>query len=109
MGVPPGGMKIRDPLWRLVRGAHALQILLHHQPGFLPLDAGKQQRGATSATSSTAFAVRLIDGDHNGQAGGNAVAVIRKSAVTISTLALARVDQTTRLAGTLVDMVLDQV
>jgi hypothetical protein len=51
----------------------------------------------------------LIDGDHNGQARASAVAVIRKSAVTISGRALARVDQTTRLAGTLVDMVLDQV
>jgi hypothetical protein len=55
------------------------------------------------------MAGQLIDGDHNGQAGGNAVAVIRKSAVTISARALARVDQTTRLAGTLVDMVLDQM
>ena len=37
------------------------------------------------------------------------MAVIRKSAVTIERRALARVDQITRVAGTLVDMVLDQV
>jgi hypothetical protein len=51
----------------------------------------------------------LIEGEHNGQAGGNAVAVIRKSAVAVSARALVRVDLTNRLAGTLVDIVLDQV
>jgi hypothetical protein len=51
---------------------------------------------------------RLIDGDHNGGPGGNAVAVIRKAGVTVSARALARSSQTTRLSGSLVDIVLDQ-
>ena len=33
---------------------------------------------------------RFIDGDHNGKAGGNAIAVLSKSGVHVSAIALAR-------------------
>jgi hypothetical protein len=50
---------------------------------------------------------QFIDGDHNGTAGGNAVAVIRKGGVMLSARELTRSNRTPHLSGSLVDIVLE--
>jgi len=52
---------------------------------------------------------RFIDGDHNGQPGGNAVAVLNRKGVTLSSLALARSSGGPNLQTAAVDVVLDQM
>jgi Bacterial Ig-like domain (group 2) len=51
---------------------------------------------------------RLIDGDHNGQPGGNAVAVLRAKGVTLSAVALTASRGTSTLQATAAAILMDQ-
>jgi hypothetical protein len=50
---------------------------------------------------------RLIDGDHNGTPGGNAIAILSKNRVTIDALPLGRTSGQTA-ASTVVDVLLER-
>jgi hypothetical protein len=49
---------------------------------------------------------RLIDGDHNGTAGGNAIAILSKKGATVNAVALARTHSQPATTGAVVDVLL---